>query len=69
MGSRLGDMHHAAIALEELGGAASPREVAERLRGFWSDEPFADATPDVRRTETALRAAEEHCLILERHRG
>lgn len=49
--STLGDMHHAAVAVEELGGNADAAEVAKRLR--W----------DTARAKTALLAAADHGLI------
>jgi hypothetical protein len=44
-------MHHAAVAVEELGGNADAAEVAKRLR--W----------DTARAKTALLAAADHGLI------
>jgi DNA-directed RNA polymerase specialized sigma24 family protein len=59
-----------ASAPERQRGAVTEREVtvtaediAERLKGFWSDLPFAEAEPDVDRARTALAAAREQGLI------
>lgn len=38
-------------------------DIAERLKGFWSEVPFAEAEPDVERARTALAAAREQGLI------
>jgi hypothetical protein len=53
---QLGDMHHAAVAVEELGGDVNPRKVARRLKGFWGSN-------DVERARTALLAAEDHRIL------
>jgi hypothetical protein len=52
---KVGDMHHAIVALDELDGHATPTEVALKLG--WVDE---DRRPDAGRAETALLAAHEH---------
>lgn len=64
----LGDMHHAVVALHELGGSASPSDVAEKLRWFappgdattlrWADDRY----PDRQRAKTALLAAADRGL-------
>lgn len=58
---QLGDMHHAVVAVYELGGEASPAEVAMQLR--WTAD---DRRVDEQRAETALLAAQDHGYIGER---
>lgn len=61
---QLGDMHHAAVAVEELGGVISAEKVAERLKGFWAGHgSLGEDLPDVERAKTALLAAEEHRIL------
>ena len=55
---QLGDMHHAVVAVQELGGLASAAEVALKLR--WIGD---DRRPDAERAKTALFAAQEHDLV------
>lgn len=55
---KLGDMHFAVVAVQELGGLASPAEVALKLG--WVDR---DNRVDERRAETALLAAAEQDYI------
>lgn len=59
-----GDMHHAVVAVEELGGVVSAEKVAEKLKGFWAGHgSLGEDVPDVERAKTALLAAEEHGIL------
>lgn len=59
-----GDMHHAVVAVEELGGVVSAEKVAEKLKGFWGGHgSLGEAVPDVERARTAILAAEEHRIL------
>lgn len=55
---KLGDMHHAIVALEELDGIATAEEVALKLRWIGRDH-----RPDKERARTALIAAYEHRYV------
>lgn len=62
----ISDMHKVVAAVDELGGAAAPKEVAENLS--WLKDEDDDVVYDVERAKTAMIAAEEHRLLKSEQR-